>query len=96
MWLIGRGLTHQYGIGNYKNVSRTEANKLTESIDEWFLPLHNLAVDTVYDVVDIKAEAAKENKQTISLRQLFRTSGEYDSFESRHDKKLREYLKTKG
>ena len=96
LWLIGRGLTHQYGIGNYKNVSQTEANKLTESIDEWFPPLHNLAVDTVYDVVDIKAEAAKENKQTISLRQLFRTSGEYESFESRHDKKLREYLKTKG
>ncbi len=94
VWLIGRGLIQQHSLGNYKGIPRSEAIELSDSIDEWFPHLHKLAVDTIYDVVDIKTEAAKENKQTISLRQLFRTAGEYESFESRHDKKLTEYLKT--
>ena len=92
LWLIGRGLTEQYNMDSYRNISQTQAIQLTNSIDDWFPSLHRLAVETIYDVVDIETKVAKKTGSPLSLRQLFRTQSEYDSFELRHDEKLKEHL----
>ncbi|MBI4298930.1 MAG: AIPR family protein [Chloroflexi bacterium] len=90
LWLIGRSLAKALGRKTYKELDMKTAGSLAEQIDEWFPTYHKIAVDAVEKVTEVKQEAASMNNQTLSLRQLFRSSTNYADFEKAHDKFLKE------
>ena len=49
-----------------------------------------MAVEAVKYVVRVKEDAAKDNNQTLQLRQLFRSGADYTRFEEAFDERLAE------
>ena len=92
LWLIGRAITIKMGLGGqrgtYRHISPKVAEALTQNMDDWFPELHEIAVSTIKYRKDVEEEAASENQQTLSLRQLFRSSAKYPNFEKAHDDRL--------
>ena len=84
--LVGRGL----GKKSYKEVDSSTAIKLAQNIGIWFPELHKMAVEAVKYVVRVKEDAAKDNNQTLQLRQLFRSGADYTRFEEAFDERLEE------
>ena len=90
LWLVGRGLTKSLGKKSYKEIDSMTAGKLAKEIESWFPELHKIAVEAVKYIVRVKEDAAKENKQTLQLRQLFRSGADYARFEEAFDERIEE------
>ena len=89
-WLVGRGLTKSLGKRSYKEVDSLTSGKLAQGVESWFPELHKIAVEAVKYVVRVKEDAAKENKATLQLRQLFRSGADYGRFEEAFDERIEE------
>ena len=90
LWLVGRGLLISEHLPSFGSSSLSRVKQLTSDLDQWFQPLHDIAVDTVSYVVDVESALAEANNRTLSLRQLFRSATSYDRFEKRHDGLLKQ------
>ena len=90
LWLVGRGLTKSLGKKSYKEIDSMTAGKLAKEIESWFPELHKISVEAVKYIVRVKEDAAKENKQTLQLRQLFRSGADYARFEEAFDERIEE------
>ena len=88
LWLIGRSVIRSHGAPEYQELPIAVVRQLATSVDEWFPVHHDIAIDTIGYVVDVKREAAVLNGRTLSLRQLFRSADNYPDFANRHDKQL--------
>ena len=85
LWLIGRSIVHSHGVTEYQELPIATVRQLATTMDEWFPVHHEIAIDTVGYVVDVKRDAAMENGRTLSLRQLFRSADHYSDFAKRHE-----------
>ena len=92
LWLIGRSLVKLNGSNQYKAVPLAQVRQLTETMDEWFPGHHTVAVDTITHVVEVKRDVAIETGRQLSLRQLFRSPANYESFIQRHDRLIQQEL----
>ena len=96
LWLIGRSLVKLNGASQYEQVPLVQVQQLNETMEEWFPDHHKVAVDTIAHVVDVKRDVAIETGRQLSLRQLFRSATNYESFIQRHDKLIQEHLASPG
>ena len=87
LWLVGRGLIKKESVVRYRDIHLSRIQQLYQSVDEWFPSLHEIAIDAIAYVVDVERGVAERTGQTLSLRQLFRSSTYYDAFERSHDDK---------
>ena len=85
LWLIGRSLLKLQGANRHQELPLAQVQRLTETMDEWFLDHHRVAVDTIAHVVEVQRDVAAERGVSLSLRQLFRSASFYDKFIRRHD-----------
>ena len=92
LWLVGRSVLGSQDVSRYEELPLGKVKWLAETLDDWFEDHHRIAVDAITYVVDVKRGVALEAGQTLSLRQLFRSAGHYDSFTQRHDKLIRDEL----
>ena len=74
----------------------TKVQLLTETMDEWFPDYHKVAIDTITYVVDVQRGMAELDGRPLSLRQLFRSAGNYKYFIERHDRLIQEHLASPG
>ena len=96
LWLIGRSIVRSYGVSRYQELPIGKVRLLTETLDEWFQDHHKIALDTVAYVVEVKQQVAAESGRLLSLRQLFRSADNYESFIQRHDTLIQDDLPTPG
>ena len=74
LWLIGRSIVRSRGVSEYQELPITDVRQLAATVDEWFPVYHDIAIDTVEHVVEVKNDSATETGKTLSLRQLFRSA----------------------
>ena len=86
LWLIGRSVTGMQGASRYEELPLGKVKLLTETLDEWFEAHHQMAINAITYVVEVKQEVALEAGRNLSLRQLFRSADHYESFIQRHDR----------
>ena len=92
LWLVGRGLLRREDVDQYQTIPANKIKTIADSMDDWFPALHQVAIDTLYIVVEAKVEAARQTNGTVSLRQIFRSSQYYNDFIQRHDGDLQRIL----
>ena len=92
LWLVGRGLTKREGLTHYRDMHLNRIAHLYQNINEWFPDLHEIAIETITYVVDLERELAEQSNQSLSLRQLFRSSSKYDTFKRRHEVLIDRYI----
>ena len=85
LWLIGRAILQLTGFSAYKDMPVEKVKALTATIDQWFMPLHEVAVNTVRDVTRVEQKVAERDGKPLSLRQLFRSAAMYKDFAETHD-----------
>ena len=85
LWLVGRGLIKLERVPEYGDMSLTRVQQLAHDLDQWFPDLHSIAIETISYVVDVERGIEEQNNRTLSLRQLFRSSTQYQRFVRRHD-----------
>lgn len=88
LWLIGRAILQLTGFSAYKDIPVEKVKALTATIDQWFMPLHEVAVDTVRDVTRVEQRVAEKDGKPLSLRQLFRSATMYKDFAEIHDERM--------
>ena len=88
LWLTGRAMLELGGFSTYKDMPADNVKALTATIDQWFMPLHDIAVSTVREVTRVEQRVAEKDGKPLSLRQLFRSSAMYKDFEEVHDEQL--------
>ena len=88
LWLMGRAILELTGSSAYKDISVEKVKALTTTIDQWFMPLHDIAVNTVRDVIRVEQRVAEKDGKSLQLRPLFRSSAMYKDFEEVHDEHL--------
>ena len=88
LWLVGRGLVVRAGKKQYRELSSSHARQLSETISEWFPNLHEVAVESIAEVVEMERAIADDKDEPLQLRQLFRSSKRYSMFASTHDRTL--------
>ena len=88
LWLIGRSLVKSAGFQRYQSIPLAQVRQFAESIDDWFPIHHDVAVDTVREIVRFERAVAERSGDSFSLRQLFRSSSYYKGFRDEHDRRL--------
>ena len=96
LWLIGRSIVRSQGVLRYQELPIGKVRLITETLDEWFQDHHKIAVDTITYVVEVKQEVAAESGRSLSPRQLFRSSDNYEAFTQRHDRLIQDVLPGNG
>ena len=96
LWLVGRSVIKSHGANRYQEMPLTKVQVLTETMDEWFPDYHKVAIDTITYVVDVQRGMAELDGRPLSLRQLFRSAGNYKYFIERHDRLIQEHLASPG
>ena len=96
LWLIGRSIVRSRGVSEYQELPITDVRQLAATVDEWFPVYHDIAIDTVEHVVEVKNDSATETGKTLSLRQLFRSADYYGDFIKKHDKLLKQNVLAPG
>ena len=92
LWLIGRSILSTQEVSQYQELPISVVRNLSMTLDEWFPIHHEIAINALEYVVDVKRDSASETGRTLSLRQLFRSSDNYSDFAKRHDKVIEENL----
>ena len=76
------------GFSAYRDMPVEKVKSLTATIDKWFMPLHDIAMNTIRDVTRVEQKVAEREGKPLSLRQLFRSTAIYGDFEETHDEQL--------
>ena len=92
LWLVGRGLVISEHLSDYRSMRLSRVKLLTSDLEQWFPPLHRIAIDVITYVVDVECGIAEANTRPLSLRQLFRSASSYDRFEERHDELVKQSI----
>ena len=82
-------------LPDYGSMPLSRVKQLTSDLDQWFPPLHSIAIDAISYVVDVESALAEENDRPLSLRQLFRSALKYDRFIKRYDELLKQSITLK-
>jgi hypothetical protein len=99
VWLVGELLRAHYGVGDSGFLPSERSRALTQTIDDWFDDLLEIATETLSDVVEDAKEEQGKQGSTFNQRNFYRSRAGttiHDSMRARLDRVLQRIRRRPG